>query len=475
MVFLDKPKEISHGRLAFISEIFKIKGTIVLKVVPQIILAAFVGLFANLVKVLYCGEGVASNDECDVTFNMDGHLGVSVVLSFLLVFRADLAYERYYQGKSALGAIHTGIRNLNVATATFLRAHPPMSRHGGKKSVINQRKWAAKNAMRAAALARDRMELFRLTNLLYAFVRQAVRAQRHGYSDVGPVTDDELMTRDRGGKPRVPDIVKDKIELDEFRTLEPWNRPNVCVSKITAIIEHHRRVGNLGERAALDVFRDCQLVLDALKSAERIVTTPIPYQYLHMLNILLFFFVYSVPFVFTANFKWITPFPSCVVALAFYGVNEIGRCMEDPYSWEDPCHDLSGVGWRIYTETLQIHQKADEAHREAEDVHEETSASESLNPKFFRVGVEGATVDERADPTRPRRRAGRQRRLARECPRGGVRSGGRERRRRGDADAVNPRQPGAQAQQGVLSRINNWPVYLHRRGCPHRDQAECRW
>ena len=34
MVFLDIPKELSHGRLAFISEIFKIKGTIVLKVVP---------------------------------------------------------------------------------------------------------------------------------------------------------------------------------------------------------------------------------------------------------------------------------------------------------------------------------------------------------------------------------------------------------------------------------------------------------
>ena len=153
--------------------------------------------------------------------------------------------------------------------------------------------------------------------------------------------------------------------------------PRTCVSKITAIIEHHRRVGTLGEEPRWTSSRDCQLVLDALKSAERIVTTPIPYQYLHMLNILLFFFVYSVPFVFTANFKWITPFPSCVVALAFYGVNEIGRCMEDPYSWEDPCHDLSGVGWRIYTETLQIHQKADEAHREAEDVHEETSALES--------------------------------------------------------------------------------------------------
>ena len=67
------------------------------------------------------------------------------------------------------------------------------------------------------------------------------------------------MLRDRGGKPRVPDVVKDKEEMEEFRKLEPWNRPNVVVSKITSLIEHHRRMGNLGERACLDVFRDCQV------------------------------------------------------------------------------------------------------------------------------------------------------------------------------------------------------------------------
>ena len=101
MVFLDIPKELSHGRLAFISEIFKIKGTIVLKVVPQIILAAFVGLFANLVKVLYCGEGVASNDECDVTFNMDRHLGVSVVLSYRARVRGEFTGPRPLRGALA--------------------------------------------------------------------------------------------------------------------------------------------------------------------------------------------------------------------------------------------------------------------------------------------------------------------------------------------------------------------------------------
>ena len=362
VIFAGKVKELPDGRLAFFTEIFKLKDTIVLKVVPQIVLAAVVGLLANVVKIAHCGDDVESNEECDVTFNLDGHLGVSVVLSFLLVFRADLAWNRYEQGKAALGAVHGGIRNLNVACATFLRTHSGSSNSSATSTF--DRGDAAKDALDAARLARDRMEIFRLTNLLYAFVRHAVRGQRHGYSDVGPVTDDELMTRDRGGKPRVPDIVKDKAESEEFRALEPWNRPNVAVAKITSIVEHHRRVGDLGERAALDAFRDCQTVLDALKSAERIVTTPIPYQYLHMLNILLFFFVYSVPFVFTANFKWVTPFPSAVVALAFYGVNEIGRCMEDPFSWDEPCHDLSGAGWRIYRENLQIHEKADEAHAE---------------------------------------------------------------------------------------------------------------
>ena len=358
-VFGGPPRELPAHAFAFFTEIFRLRGTILLKTVPQIVLAAVAGLFANVAKIAYCGEGVTSNEECDVTFNLDGHLGVSVVLSFLLVFRADLAWKRYESGKAALGAVHGGIRNLNVAAAVFLRRR--VKARGDETADFA----ADDDDEEEDALAADRAEIFRLTNLLYAFVRHAARGQRHGYSDVGPVTDDELLTRDRGGKPRVPDLFLDAEEAREFRALDAWNRPNACASKISAIVEHKRRVGCLGERAAMDAFRDLRVVLDALKSMERIVTTPIPYQYLHMLNVLLFFFVYSVPFVFTANFKWVTPFPSAVVALAFYGVNEIGRCMEDPFSWEEPCHDLSAAGWRSYRENAQIHADAD-AEAEAE-------------------------------------------------------------------------------------------------------------
>jgi predicted membrane chloride channel (bestrophin family) len=360
-LFTGPPRELPTHAFAFFTEIFKLRGTILLKIVPQIVLAAIAGLCANVAKIVYCGEGVTSNEECDVTFNLDGHLGVSVVLSFLLVFRADLAWKRYEQGKAALGAVHGGIRNLNVAAAVFLRRRARDETKTKTKTKTNGDDDDDDDYDDDDALASDRAEIFRLTNLLYAFVRHAARGQRHGYSDVGPVTDDELLTRDRGGKPRVPDLFLNAEEAREFKTLDAWNRPNVCASLISDIVEHRRRVGSLGERAAMDAFRDLRVVLDALKSMERIVTTPIPYQYLHMLNVLLFFFVYSVPFVFTANFKWVTPFPSAVVALAFYGVNEIGRCMEDPFSWEEPCHDLSAVGWRSYRENAQIHADADDA------------------------------------------------------------------------------------------------------------------
>ena len=45
-----------------------------------------------------------------------------------------------------------------------------------------------------------------------------------------------------------------------------------------------------------------------------------------------------------------------MTAISFYGVSEVARSIEDPYSWDKPCHDLTGSGWRVYCEALQLHE-----------------------------------------------------------------------------------------------------------------------
>ena len=94
-----------------------------------------------------------------------------------------------------------------------------------------------------------------------------------------------------------------------YAAVDPANRFNVVVADIQRVVERNRRSGHMYEKAAHDVYRDCDLVLAAFKTCERIVTTPIPYQYTHMVNLVLFCFVFSAPLIFTVTFKWLTPFP----------------------------------------------------------------------------------------------------------------------------------------------------------------------
>ena len=73
----------------------------------------------------------------------------------------------------------------------------------------------------------------------------------------------------------------------------------------------------------------------ALKSAERIVTTPIPYQYLHVLNLLLFFFVYSVgtracP---PLSMGCLAPNSTCYFGESFTYISQTSTC---PFGHFDP-------------------------------------------------------------------------------------------------------------------------------------------
>jgi putative membrane protein len=47
--------------------------------------------------------------------------------------------------------------------------------------------------------------------------------------------------------------------------------------RIQMIVETHRRLGNISERAAFEIYQQLEICLSAYKAMERIVSTPIPF------------------------------------------------------------------------------------------------------------------------------------------------------------------------------------------------------
>jgi predicted membrane chloride channel (bestrophin family) len=330
-------------------------------VFPQVLFAVVSSLCAQTLKIYWCGADIVSHAQCSLAFSETAHAVAGGVIGFMLVFRTSISYYRFYEGKKYLGHLHDALRNANVAFCAFLRTNASQEARRSRPSRSGNTLQSLPDRLESTrfdeALNRDRVELRRLSNVLFAFVRQSVRERRHGYAEGCRVraTETSLLRDDVYGAPSLSTLL-DERERDEFADVDPENRANVVVWRMQSIVERHRRLGNVCERGAFDIYHDLEACLEAHKHMERVVSTKMPFQYLHAVNFLLFVFVFSAPFVFTTGFKWLSPVPSCIVAVAFYGVAEVARSIEDPYSWEQPCHDLSGVGWRLYVESLELHE-----------------------------------------------------------------------------------------------------------------------
>ena len=99
-----------------------------------------------------------------------------------------------------------------------------------------------------------------------------------------------------------------------------------------------------------------QGLLDSYKACARIVDTPIPFPYAHMLAFILFVFVYFSPFVYMLSNSnpLLGVIPSVLLVLAYYGIEEVSIAIENPFDWDECDHDLEVFGRAIHDETRAI-------------------------------------------------------------------------------------------------------------------------
>jgi putative membrane protein len=220
------------------------------------------------------------------------HAMVGFVLSMLLVFRTNTAYDRWWEGRKAWGGFVNSSRNL---------------------------------AIKLSAIIKDADDRKRLKILIQNFISSSKSHLRSG------VTKNDL-------------IVSDKYPVEEILTAK--HVPNYLMKKLVYELNGYLESGQISSTQMLMINSEIQSFSDNLGVCERIKKTPIPYSYSIFLKKIIFIYIASMPFGFAMEFGYWSIFIVSMLFYVFASIELIAEEIEDPFGYDDndlPTDQISEV------------------------------------------------------------------------------------------------------------------------------------
>ena len=109
------PQDDQTSEISFLLMLNCYRGTVLKLIWPQVLFS----LFLNLLASLYCT--LRDQQELDLPIDIvDMHKLTGSIVGFLLVFRTNLAYDRYYEGRKLSGQILNATREMTSQAYVFL-------------------------------------------------------------------------------------------------------------------------------------------------------------------------------------------------------------------------------------------------------------------------------------------------------------------------------------------------------------------
>lgn len=204
------------------------------------------------------------------------HSLVGFVLSLLLVFRTNTAYERWWTGRATWGSVVNDTRNLAIRVNSFIQDTEPV---------------------------------IALKQLIISF----------------PFSLKEHL---RSNKYR-PEITNDSFNDYFFNSHD--HKPLSILKALSLSVNELYMQKKITDQQMRMLQIDIGNLVNSLGICERIKNTPIPYSYNIFLKKVIFLYVFSMPFGFVVDFGyWAMP----IVALVFYvftSIEVIAEEIEDPF------------------------------------------------------------------------------------------------------------------------------------------------
>lgn len=230
------------------------------------------------------------------------HSILGFVLSMLLVFRTNSAYDRWWEGRKVWGGFVNNSRNLALKLSAYIPEE----------------------------YAKDREELKHLiTNYVFS-VKNHLR---------GKYVQDEFF-------------VTNNLSLDAFADAK--HKPNKIAKVLYQRIHQFHQQGILSGEQLIIMNDELKSFTDNCGACERIKNTPIPYSYNIFLKKMIFLYIITLPIFFGSEFKYTTIPIAMIVLYVFASIELIAEEIEDPFGEDDNDLPTDDICNRIKTNLNEI-------------------------------------------------------------------------------------------------------------------------
>lgn len=255
------------------------KSWTMVKVIRATILA---GIYATGVAFLY--HLFFKEQDSSVITSAFSLLGV--VLSILLVFRTNSAYDRWWEGRKQWGALVNNTRNLAVFTHASLDKKNTLSRHQVAVYISNF----------CHAMTEHLREGTKIENLI--------------------------------------DLTPEDIAYYEKQN----HVPNAISRQLYDHIHQAYKAGELTDADLINFGPLHKSLLDIIGACERIKKTPIPFSYAVFMRLFITIYAVLLPFALAPQIGFYAIPIVMLVVFAFVGIELMGEEIEEPFGLD--CNDL---------------------------------------------------------------------------------------------------------------------------------------
>ncbi len=227
---------------------------------------------------------------------------VGFVISLLLIFRTNTAYDRWWEGRKKWGELVNDTRNVSIKLASILTSEEDRS-------------------------------FFR--RMIPNFVFSAKEHLRRG------VQFDEL------------ELLESEIEFISSKVHKPLAISQLIYKRLLEL----KAKGILSEQEFIILDKNCNKFMDCLGACERIKNTPIPFSYSLFIKKFIFIYVTTLPLAFVTIFGYFSALIATFIFYVLVSIEVLAEEIEDPFGKDDNDLPVDMLCNKIRSTTKEVFSK----------------------------------------------------------------------------------------------------------------------